>query len=240
MPMNNAQQIWDQRYGQGQSSRADDWLRQWGGNWLTPGAAARALDIGCGSGHETAALLALGWQVTATEISATALAAAELRNPAARHLLADVRTMPEIAGASLDLAVAHLSLHYFDRAGSLQAFAEIARLLKPGGLLLGSVNADDDVNYGAPADASGWDLTLVDGVPKQFFTSSKLLSCLRADFELLELRKSTSHRYGAPKSVWDFAARRSESLAAGRVPHEAGHRGPLQGLSTVSGPSSKA
>jgi len=208
--MNDPRQIWDQRYGLGQASLADNWLEHWGAAWLAHahGQGYQALDIGCGNGHESAALLALGWQVTATEISPTALAAAEERNPAARHLLTDVRTMPEIASASMDLAVAHLSLHYFDQAGSLQAFAEIARVLKPGGLLLGSVNAEDDLNYGAPADASGWEPVLVDGVPKQFFTSPKLLSCLRQHYELLELRKSISLRYGAPKSVWDFAARR--------------------------------
>jgi len=46
-----------------------------------------------------------------------------------------------------------------------------------------------------------------DGLPKQFFTEAKLREALGPGFEILHISKRQSLRYGAAKSVWDFAAR---------------------------------
>ena len=155
----------------------------------------RALDIGCGDGWETAALLELGVDVTGIDISAEALARCRQQSPRARHVLAD---------GEFDLAVAQLSLHYFDRGDTQRALCEIARVLAPGGRLIGCVNAEDDWHYGAPDDASSWTLTIVDGVAKQFFTRGKIEDVLAACFDIEHLDKRTLNRYGKPKSVWEF------------------------------------
>jgi len=208
--MSTPSTIWNQRYAKQELVQQDDWLLPWQERLRR---MASALDVGCGDGFETARLTAWGLAVTATatDIAEQALARSRERTPAARHLLADARAMPELADASFDLVIAHLSLHYFDRAGTLATFAELARVLKkPGGLLLACVNADDDFNYGAPVDAgAGWDLTLVDGVPKQFFSEAKLREALApACYEIESLNKRSTLRYGAPKSLWELAARR--------------------------------
>jgi SAM-dependent methyltransferase len=203
--MNEPSEIWNQRYARQALAQPDDWLQPWQARLQTLG---RALDVGCGDGLETARLQALGLEVTATDIAEQALARSRERTPEARHLLADARHMPMLDDASFDLVIAHLSLHYFDREGSRQAFGELARVLKPGGLLLACVNADDDIHYGAPGDSSAWELVMVDGVPKQFFTEAKLREALGEPYRIESLLKRSSLRYGAPKSLWELAAAR--------------------------------
>ena len=171
------------------------------------------MDIGCGDGWETAALLDLGVEVTAMDISAEALARCRRQSPGARPLLADVRAMPMLVDGEFDLAVAQLSLHYFDREDTRRALCEIARVLAPGGKLIGCVNAADDWHYGAPDDASAWELVVVDGVAKQFFTREKLEESLAACFEIEHLAKRTLSRYGRPKSVWEFFCRKKAEKA---------------------------
>lgn len=199
-------EIWNRRYALAADVLADDWLAPWQAELQT---LSTALDIGCGDGFETARLAAWGLQVTATDIAEQALARSAARTPQARHLLADARAMSDLADGSFDLVLAHLSLHYFDRRGTQQAFNELARVLRTGGLLLACVNADDDVNYGAPADASGWELVIVDGVPKQFFGEAKLREVLPPGLTIERVMKRRSGRYGAPKSLWELAARKS-------------------------------
>ena len=193
--------IWNRRYAAQPLSQDEAWLSDW--QHRLPGVR-RALDIGCGDGWETAALLELGVEVTGIDISAEALARCRLQSPRARHVLADVRAMPMLADGEFDLAVAQLSLHYFDRGDTQRALCEIARVLAPGGRLIGCVNAEDDWHYGAPDDASSWALTIVDGVAKQFFTREKIEDVLAACFDIEHLDKRTLSRYGKPKSVWEF------------------------------------
>ena len=200
-PGEPASDIWDRRYAAQPLSQDEAWLSGW--QHRLPGVR-RALDIGCGDGWETAALLELGVDVTGIDISAEALARCRQQSPRARHVLADVRAMPMLADGEFDLAVAQLSLHYFDRGDTQRALCEIARVLAPGGRLIGCVNAEDDWHYGAPDDASSWTLTIVDGVAKQFFTRGKIEDVLAACFDIEHLDKRTLNRYGKPKSVWEF------------------------------------
>ncbi len=202
--------VWDRRYAAHPLSRQEAWLSGW--QHRLPGVH-RALDVGCGDGWETAALLELGVDVTAIDISAEALARCRQQSPRARHLLADARAMPMLRDGEFDLAVAQLSLHYFDREDTRRALCEIARVLAPEGKLIGCVNADDDWHYGAPDDASPWRLVVVDGVAKQFFTREKLEEALDPCFHIEHLNKRTLSRYGKPKSVWEFFCRKRREPA---------------------------
>lgn len=128
---------------------------------LRPG---RALDLGCGQGGDTLGLAALGWQVTAVDVSQTALHRVRDRARAAgvldrvtleQHDLA--RTVPE--GTHDLVSAAYLQSPVdLDRAAMLR---RVARNVAPGGVLLlldhGSTapwswDQDPDTRFATPAE----------------------------------------------------------------------------------------
>jgi SAM-dependent methyltransferase len=118
----------------------------------------RALDVGCGEGADAVWLAQRGWQVTALDVAAAALARAE------RHAVAagvDVRWLhrglldAELEPESFDLVSAQYPalLHTVDD-GAIRA---LLRLVAPGGTLLVVHHADIDVEE---ARARGFDPSL--------------------------------------------------------------------------------
>jgi ubiquinone/menaquinone biosynthesis C-methylase UbiE len=113
---------------------------RWALEPVRDGRPARVADVGAGTGKLTATLVGLGAEVTAVEPDPQMLA--ELR-----------RTMPEVSSvpgsaeeiplpdASLDAVLAGQAMHWFDMD---RALPEIARVLRPGGVLAGLWNVDDD------------------------------------------------------------------------------------------------
>src|ERR1039457_1994706 len=93
----------------------------------------RLLDIGCRQGREAVALARNGFRVSALDHSSVAIAAAQ--------------PLPYASGI-FGGTFAHLSLHYFDHLTTRGIFAEIARVLKPSGVLLFTVRSDRDPLFG--------------------------------------------------------------------------------------------
>jgi len=100
----------------------------------------RVLDLGAGTGKLTATLVELGFQVTAVEPDPAMLT--ELR-----HVLPTVRALPGSAeaiplpDASVDAVLAGNAMHWFDMD---VAGPEIARVLRPDGMLAALWNVFDD------------------------------------------------------------------------------------------------
>lgn len=99
--------------------------------WVGPGRGALALDVACGQGRHTMALLEAGYRVVAADIARTALEWLDRRLPeAARAFLveADLDTWP-FADEAFDLIV---MFDFLDRT----LLRHIRSSVKPGGLLL--------------------------------------------------------------------------------------------------------
>lgn len=107
---------------------------------LQPAPGRRVLDAGAGTGKLTAALVALGADVTAVEPDPAMLAELQRRLPGVRALAGRAEAIP-LPDASIDAVVAGQAMHWFDMA---VAGPEIARVLVPGGILAGLWNVDDD------------------------------------------------------------------------------------------------
>ena len=94
--------------------------------------ADRALDVGCGAGLSTAALVPLARHVLGLEPVPAMLAHRRTVAPPARFVIAEAERLP-FAGASFDLVAAAGSLNYADLP---LAFGEVARVLTRDGTFL--------------------------------------------------------------------------------------------------------
>ena len=103
-------------------------------------AGVRGADIGAGTGKLTATLVSLGAEVTAVEPDPQMLAELRRAMPAVRSVPGSAEEIP-LPDASLDAVLAGQAMHWFDMN---RALPEIARVLRPGGVLAGLWNVDDD------------------------------------------------------------------------------------------------
>lgn len=101
---------------------------------------ARVLDLGAGTGKLTAALVAMGVEVTAVEPDPAMLDQLRSVLPRVRAVPGSAEAIP-LADRSVDAVVVGNAMHWFDMRA---AGPEIARVLVPHGLLSGLWNVVDD------------------------------------------------------------------------------------------------
>jgi len=99
------------------------------------------LDLGCGIGQFTDYWLVNGFQVISADISENALNALKERTPSATTVELDMSKPLPFEAGTFDVVFANLSIHYFDEKTTIALSGEIQRVLKPGGLFIGSVNS---------------------------------------------------------------------------------------------------
>jgi cyclopropane fatty-acyl-phospholipid synthase-like methyltransferase len=108
---------------------------------ITPGS--RVLELGCGAGIPMTAALAEGRAVTGIDISATQLEMARRHVPSATFILADMTTV-SFEPASFDAVVSFYALTHVPRDEQAGLIDRIRLWLRPGGLFLATMGADDE------------------------------------------------------------------------------------------------
>ena len=96
------------------------------------------LDLGCGIGQYTKKLMEYGYDVISSDISEIALNKVKEFNKNVLKL--DMRNPLPFEDNKFDLVFANLSIHYFSDKETKRLMSEIKRILKNGGLFIGSVN----------------------------------------------------------------------------------------------------
>ena len=107
---------------------------------LAPGSSV--LDAGCGAGVPVAQLLSEKFRVTGVDFSPAQIARARALVPAARFLCADPRTV-EFPHAHFDAICSYYTIIHVPRDDHATLLARLARFLKPGGVALLCLGAQD-------------------------------------------------------------------------------------------------
>ena len=113
--------------------------------WLSGNSVSgRALDVGCGYGDNTGALLKAGMDVTAFDVSSTAVAQARASNPKASFEVVEAPALPADWHHAFNLVVEIYTLQTLPASLQEDVAASVARCVAPGGQLLIIARGRDD------------------------------------------------------------------------------------------------
>lgn len=130
-------------------------------------SGGRLLDIGAGRGQDSKFFADNGFDVTSLDITTAALA--EINDSRLKVVKADISAGLPFEAGSFDVVYAHLSLHYFDEVNTKNIFADIARVLKPGGVLSFFTNSTSDPEYDTGKKLED-DYFFIEDKAKRFFS----------------------------------------------------------------------
>jgi SAM-dependent methyltransferase len=108
--------------------------------------AGPILDIGCGPGHVSRYVQGLGRAVSGVDISTRMIACARELNPGIPFHVGDMRSLP-CPPASFAGLIAFYSIIHLQAEELTAVFAEMRRLLVPGGVLALSFHIGDEVRH---------------------------------------------------------------------------------------------
>ncbi|WP_119167801.1 class I SAM-dependent methyltransferase [Algihabitans albus] len=170
---------------------------------LRQAGAARALDLGCGVGRHALALARLGFRVEALDASPSGLA--ELTGAAAREGLEIAAHRASMTGlpcsdARFDLLLSWNVIYHGDPTVVHGAIAEIARVLRPGGIFQGTMLSKRNRHFrqGHEIAPDTWvdEAGEGDKAHPHFFCDATELCALFTDFELLTLHQDDHGKAG--------------------------------------------
>ena len=135
------------------------------------------LEIGAGAGQDSIWLASKGFDVTCTDSNDIAFAEILNRSKSAGgklkvQIIDATKPMP-FKDSSFDCVYAQLSLHYFNDKITHAMFAEIHRVLKPGGVLAIMMNSLDDPEYDL-TQLNSEGLMNIKGLRKRYFSTNSL------------------------------------------------------------------
>ena len=212
-------EFWDPFYRQRRESGVDlDWEGLWTRPFLVPlqeAGVRTILELGCGTGNDAARLAGEGYSVTAIDLSGEAIGQAKAKfGTLASFMVADMTQRLPFPDRGFDAVMSNVAMHMFPDAVTRAVFAEVGRLVRPGGLFVFHVNALEDRPLRArwlPARELEPDYVVEEsGQTMHFFSEAYLRELLREWRELQLVPVPIPHaETGEPfKHVWRGIARR--------------------------------
>jgi ubiquinone/menaquinone biosynthesis C-methylase UbiE len=124
---------------------------------MTLAVGAEVADVGCGTGRLLPYLASRGLSPRGVDLSPGMVEVAQRENPGFAYEVADLRELP-FADESLAGAVCWFSLIYLAPDARVRAFAELARVVKPGGYLVAAFkHGDGTLRRNGPSTELGVD-----------------------------------------------------------------------------------
>lgn len=212
-------EFWDRFFRQRRESGNDlDWEGRWTRPFLMPlreAGARSVLELGCGTGNDAARLADAGFSVTAVDFSGEAIERARGRfGSMARFVVADMTERLPFPDGAFDAVMSNVAMHMFPDRVTRAVFAEVGRLVRPGGLFLFHVNALEDRALRArrlPARELAPDYIVeASGQTMHFFSESYLRELLGEwrDLDLASVPIPDRETGGPYKHVWRGIAHR--------------------------------
>ena len=164
----------------------------------------KALDLGCGIGQFSIYLKSKGFKVIASDISSEALKTLKSITKEIEIVQLDMSKPLNYSDNSFDLVFANLSIHYFDEQTTIKLMKEIARVLKPNGYFIGSVNSlkgYDDIKRQAKEIEPNYYFS---GTRNFRLWDFKQFKQIFTDFEIIKLKELNINRWEKNKYVWEF------------------------------------
>jgi len=136
-------------------------LVEWATAHRPAGDGRRALVVGCGYGDDAEYVAGLGFEVTAFDISATAIEDARRRFPdsSVEYVAADLLATPAEWAGAFDLVVEIYTVQPLYGAPRAAAIAALPGLIAPGGTLLVIARATEETDPVRDPRAMPWPLT---------------------------------------------------------------------------------
>lgn len=167
--------------------------------------AGALLDLGCGIGQYSKYFADNGFTVTAADISERALSKLSEASDNIKTVKLDMTEPLPFADNTFDIVFANLSIHFFSKSETEALMLEIKRILKNGGLFIGSCNSSAAYKY--IADSS----TVIeegfyfeDGGRSVRLFDRKQFEYFFADFENVVLTETETVRFNKSKNMWEF------------------------------------
>lgn len=156
----------------------------------------KILELGCGAGNDSNYFAMLGHQVLATDFSEVAIEKNRefYKNDNLTFEVLDISNALPFKNNSYDLVYARLSLHYFTDEKTREIVGEIARILKPGGLLAFVCKSTSDPKYGVGKMIEK-DMYENGGHVRHFFSKNYTEKLLQDEFETLKLEEGEEEFY---------------------------------------------
>jgi SAM-dependent methyltransferase len=167
------------------------------------------LEIGCGVGADAAYFADQGHHVIATDVSSVVI---DQNKSYYAGKSIDFRqldaTQPLPFNADeFDVVYSHLALHYFDHATTTAIFAELARVLKPGGILAFACKSIHDSKYGEGEEVEP-DMFVRKGHVRHFFSLDYTRQLLEGGYESIEIGETEERYAGQVSSMIHCIARK--------------------------------
>lgn len=180
----NEQQYWDEQHDK---YAATEWIdkpslfAEWALEYLPDGGAL--LDLGAGQAQDSRFFASNGFDVLATDLSQHALDLAKIKSEAISYQAVNLAQTLPFTDKQFDVVYAHLSLHYFDTQTTEKLFAEIHRVLRPGGTLAALFNSDQDPEI-SEGEVIEPNYIKLDGIQKRYLSPTSAQEFAK-DFEII-------------------------------------------------------
>ena len=186
--------------------KSDPWLEKWMDLLREKSAGGLLLELGCGSGWDTAELVSAGVNVIAADIARHKLPECAQAAPGVGILQLNLADPLPFSNHSMAVIIASLSLHYFSWENTMLIETELRRCIQSGGILLARFNSTHDFHHGAASTEEIEPGFYQVGVrTKRFFDEASVKKFLHG-WQIQFLEENVIQRYRNRKYVWEAMA----------------------------------